>query len=73
MTKASETSYLTDIAEDKFKPGTISHKRGHPIEEKEEEEERLTNALQMKFWRKYGFDCFFSIFVKNDFRKGQIN
>ena len=49
MTKASETSYLTDIAEDKFKPGTISHKRGHPIEEKDEEEERLTNALQMKF------------------------
>ena len=32
MTKASETSYLTDIAEDKFKPGTISHKRGNPIE-----------------------------------------
>ena len=47
--KSMEQSYLTGLEQDSSKPGTISHKLSHPIEDKDEEEERLTNEKQMKF------------------------
>ena len=49
LTKAPESHYLTEITIESDKPGTISHKCRQPVEEKDEEEERLTNAIQMKF------------------------
>ena len=45
MTKATEAHYLTEITIESEKPGTISHKCRQPVEDKEEEEERLTNAI----------------------------